>query len=280
MKVLDLVLLVNDGPTAKAYIKYMEKSGYKPKKVLLLNFRIVGGLKAKVVDRFLGQGVLRKLVAFRDSKVDRDDWHLYSEMLDAEKDIDLSKSISYKDHCLEYDEILISSVNDIALKEYVERETTSIFVFTGGGILKRDILSVPGKKFIHVHPGIVPDIRGSDGLFWSLLLRGRPGMSCFYMDDGIDTGSVLFQHEFDAPKIKITNLDVDYDIVRRVLLKFYDPKLRALTLVSLLKKLDQENVAFDEASMFVQEGSGRTYFSMHRVLLKKVVSKLMCSRFK
>ena len=59
------------------------------------------------------------------------------------------------------------------------------------GILPPSLLALPGVKFIHVHPGFLPYVRGSDGLLWSALIRNKPGVSVFYMDPEIDGGKII-----------------------------------------------------------------------------------------
>jgi methionyl-tRNA formyltransferase len=77
-------------------------------------------------------------------------------------------------------------------------------LYTSGGRVPGDLLSTSPSRMIHIHPGVVPYVRGSDCLFWSVLTRGRPGMSCFYMNAGIDTGDIIHTREFDAPSYPVS----------------------------------------------------------------------------
>jgi methionyl-tRNA formyltransferase len=60
------------------------------------------------------------------------------------------------------------------------------------------------KKFINIHPSPLPDLRGVDPVPGAILYGRNSGATCHYMDDGIDSGSIISQvvipivPEFDA----------------------------------------------------------------------------------
>ena len=113
------------------------------------------------------------------------------------------------------------------------------FLFSAGGIVSRDVLSVPGLRMLHLHPGVLPQVRGTDGLLWSLKLRGRPGVTAFWMDPGIDTGRILHRKEFQPPRFASGNRPhrhADWRRMDEALLCHYDPHLRGHTLIELLEK--------------------------------------------
>src|SRR6185436_8740250 len=68
-------------------------------------------------------------------------------------------------------------------------------LFTGGGIVPPAVFEIPGVHIVHVHTGFLPHVRGADVLLWSLLTRGRPGVSAFLMTPGLDDGDVLAAKE-------------------------------------------------------------------------------------
>lgn len=61
-----------------------------------------------------------------------------------------------------------------------------------GGILKKDLLSIPPRGFIGCHPGLLPRMRGSSPIAYAVLDDYPVGASCFVMDEGIDTGPVIY----------------------------------------------------------------------------------------
>ena len=97
------------------------------------------------------------------------------------------------------------SVNDPAVVSAVSQLQSKYIVFGGGGILRKEILSV-GKKFIHIHPGYIPHVRGSMCIEWSILLEGRCAASAFFMVEGIDEGAIIARRHFDAPPLENNNI--------------------------------------------------------------------------
>ena len=106
----------------------------------------------------------------------------------------------------------ITNLEDEKLIKYIQTEQDKTFLFTGGGILKEKLLSIKDTKFIHIHPGVVPDVKGADGIFWSYLLKNKVGYSCFYMNSGIDTGDIVQINEYKLHKfnnVDFTKFDDD-----------------------------------------------------------------------
>lgn len=131
-------------------------------------------------------------------------------------------------------------------------------LYTGGGLVPRALLALDGLTFLHVHPGTLPEVRGADGLLWSLLIHGRPGMSCFRMAPGIDTGALLARGE--GPPLRF-RLDARTELTDadayRALFSFVDPLLRAVFLRDIVLPT---TASFTDLSATEQPlGAGRTY---------------------
>jgi len=71
-----------------------------------------------------------------------------------------------------------------------------LIIFTGGNILRRQLLETPRLGVLNVHLGLLPEIRGMSSPEWSLLKGVPVGVSVHFMDSGIDTGPVLHRYEF------------------------------------------------------------------------------------
>jgi len=71
-----------------------------------------------------------------------------------------------------------------------------LMIFTGGNILRKELLGVPRLGVINAHLGLLPQIRGMSSPEWSLLEDVPPGITLHYIDSGIDTGPVLLKREF------------------------------------------------------------------------------------
>lgn len=65
-------------------------------------------------------------------------------------------------------------------------------VFSHPYILTPDVLSVPTRGVINLHPSLLPRHRGPDPLFWTWHAFDREaGMTIHYVDEGMDTGDVI-----------------------------------------------------------------------------------------
>jgi folate-dependent phosphoribosylglycinamide formyltransferase PurN len=71
-----------------------------------------------------------------------------------------------------------------------------LMVFTGGDILRKQLLQVPRLGVINLHLGLLPEVRGMSSPEWSLLSDVPVGVTVHYIDAGIDTGPILRRCEF------------------------------------------------------------------------------------
>ncbi len=174
------------------------------------------------------------------------------------------------EYCSDVELVLIENLRDPVLLDYLSNETDREFLFTGGGIVPPDLLAIPDARFIHVHPGFLPDIRGADGLLWSILTNGCPSASAFYMAPGIDTGAVLLRRWLPAIRIPLQS-DIDVLTRYRVAYALIDPWVRCRVLREVLRS----NVTFSNIEAFGQnEMDGITYHFMHERLRAKAVAAL------
>jgi hypothetical protein len=170
-------------------------------------------------------------------------------------------------------EFAAADYSDPAFHEFLAGRSTQTFLYTNGGRVPAGLLDTRGLRILHNHPGVVPDVRGSDGLLWSLLVRGAPGASCFYMDPGLDTGPLIATREFPAPRFGALRRDIESDpeLFYRALLFAYDPHLRAETFLDAVARGD------DPGALPAREqdpAAGRQYFAMHPRLQDVVYDRL------
>jgi folate-dependent phosphoribosylglycinamide formyltransferase PurN len=78
------------------------------------------------------------------------------------------------------------------LKEW----SPDLIIFTGGNILRKQLLEVPRLGVLNAHLGLLPEVRGMSSPEWSLLNRVPVGVTIHYVDTGIDTGPLLQRCEF------------------------------------------------------------------------------------
>ena len=88
--------------------------------------------------------------------------------------------------------------NDAASESSLRALSPDLVVFTGGGLIRKNILDIPGLGVLNCHSGLLPHYRGMDTLEWSILeaqdKAPKVGLTLHYMDTGVDTGSILRQH--------------------------------------------------------------------------------------
>ena len=163
---------------------------------------------------------------------------------------DISKSIKeiLEKNNLKFIEFPFVDINNIKIIDCVKNSNVDYFIFSGGGILKSDILQ-SGKKFVHFHPGIVPEYRGSTCFYYSIINEENCGVTAFIMDEGLDTGNIIYQRTFKKPK----NIYID---------EVFDAHIRSETLIDVLKK----ELLLKNINKAQNPDNGNTYFIIHPVL--------------
>ena len=283
MRVLDLTILFVDTVPARIYLALLKKHGYLPNKILFVEQEL-SSKKYKLLKSLLGDFLSKKLYsAYNSHRLKKDNYNdLNKQFLD-------KNSISFKeinDFFVDYPvnqvtKLKVSNINDKKLVNHIKSKVKGPVLFTGGGILKKEILSLNNVKFIHIHPGIVPDVRGADCFFWSYLFNNKPGYSIFYMNEGIDTGDILYKKEFDIDFQYLALTSYKNNDIYHSILKYYDPCLRIKSFINLLDKqfensevaekfVDLMNMPFEKQN----PNEGRMYFFMHKNLRNFVINKL------
>lgn len=62
-----------------------------------------------------------------------------------------------------------------------------------GYILSEELLAIPMRGVVNVHPGLLPFNRGAFPNVWSILDRTPAGVTVHWMDRGVDTGPIIAQ---------------------------------------------------------------------------------------
>jgi len=92
------------------------------------------------------------------------------------------------------------TLNDIAVVDALEELKPDLIVFTGGGLIRGQVLARAGKGILNCHTGILPEYRGMDVVEWALL-EARPdlvGVTVHCMDARVDTGDILRTRRVEA----------------------------------------------------------------------------------
>ncbi|WP_373502604.1 formyl transferase [Aestuariivirga sp.] len=94
----------------------------------------------------------------------------------------------------------IGSVNSMACRAALAMISPHVVVVAGTRIIGRQTLESIGVPVINVHMGWNPRYRGQAGGYWALA-QGDPdhaGVTAHLVDDGVDTGAVLYRERFAA----------------------------------------------------------------------------------
>jgi methionyl-tRNA formyltransferase len=93
-------------------------------------------------------------------------------------------------------------------------------------ILTKDMLALPSRCCINLHPGLLPHCRGMDPNFWAVVEQRPFGATLHFANADIDAGDILFQRE-----LKMTWEDTGHTLMRRAktaLLTLFKENLSAI----------------------------------------------------
>lgn len=171
-------------------------------------------------------------------------WHFLKELLEiganvvgiftADKQEMVGLSGMHPDYFSEFGDLALKynvplfKVNDVSVPLDVEKieqlQPDIIFVIGWPQIIGRRILRIPKNGCIGIHPTLLPKRRGGAPINWTLIDGlTRSGISLFYFTEGVDSGDIIVQEEFD---ISIednakTVLDKATDITVGIIKRYY-----------------------------------------------------------
>jgi methionyl-tRNA formyltransferase len=81
------------------------------------------------------------------------------------------------------------------------KEPDLIVVVAFGQILKKRLLDIPRWGVVNVHASLLPNLRGAAPVQWTILNdESKTGLTLMRMDEGMDTGPIIFQTEVSVLK--------------------------------------------------------------------------------
>ena len=89
-----------------------------------------------------------------------------------------------------------SDQNSARAVAQLKQWSPDLAIFTGGNILRDQVLNVPRLGILNAHLALLPEIRGMSSPEWSLLCGVPLGITIHFMDSGVDTGPILLRREF------------------------------------------------------------------------------------
>ena len=234
-------LIFFDNPISRFYIKLFLEKNYKLKKIIFLNKKHF--LPKMLINRYeFTKQNHWPLVFLRDKKIlklTNQIEEFFSFKKDFIKEVFKYDNIyQFKKEKIIYADSL--SINSKEVKGVLENFQNENFLISNKEIVKQDIINMP-IDLIHIHPGFLPFIKGADSSLWGPFMRGKIGGSCFYVNEKIDNGEVIFRKEIDLPKFNLDYLkSKELDHIYKIWFSFVDPMLRCfilnLTISNFVKK--------------------------------------------
>lgn len=285
-RTLPITVLFYEGPIARAYLETLRHAGYRPQKIIHLIAAKDIATK-KPVASWLPENWRKKYAAsVQRSKIHHWPRHIarrYPALLDGILH-QLNSALAFPpevvraanalsplgDYADTIETLLVDNLSDPLLRNHLEEEPASAILYTGGGIVPRSLLTLPQLRFLHIHPGFLPEIRGADCTLWSSLLTGHASASCFYMDPGIDTGDIILPcwlPQLTLPAAESLPSTMRY----RTVYSYIDPWVRAFVLRALLSR-QQDDFMHLPSTPQTEEG-GTTFHFMHERLKEAALAE-------
>jgi methionyl-tRNA formyltransferase len=153
---------------------------------------------------------------------------------------------------ISFTRLRVERLTDPAVTETLGRFREELVVFSGpaGGILRKPFFALR-KRFLHVHPGRLPDYRGSTPMYYSLLREGALTASAIFLEAELDSGGLILEREYAPPTDR-----------RRIDLEF-DPWMRADTMVAVLEDYATRGVLRGRTQ---PRDRGETFYIIHPLL--------------
>ncbi|HEX8196450.1 MAG TPA: formyl transferase [Pyrinomonadaceae bacterium] len=100
------------------------------------------------------------------------------------------------------DTIHVETINSDEAREHLRKLAPKVVVVNGTRIISKETLRSANAPFINMHMGITPLYRGVHGGYWALAENKNDliGTTIHYVDEGIDTGSIIEQAYFKPGK--------------------------------------------------------------------------------
>jgi folate-dependent phosphoribosylglycinamide formyltransferase PurN len=98
--------------------------------------------------------------------------------------------------------LITTNHNSISAQKLLIRVQPDVIAFTGGGLLRREMLAISKLGVLNCHSGILPEYRGMDVVEWPIAEGqfGQVGLTLHFMDAGVDTGPILMQQTVNINK--------------------------------------------------------------------------------
>jgi folate-dependent phosphoribosylglycinamide formyltransferase PurN len=156
----------------------------------------------------------------------------------------------------------VDDINSNHVEQLLKIYNTDLIVFTGGGLIRENILNYSGAGVINCHMGVLPMYRGMDVVEWPLLYKdfSNIGVTLHFMDKGVDTGDIL-----RIFKIQLKQMDT----IKNLRIRFEPIMVREMVDV-VIKYLSGKIIPQKQ-----KIEDGKQFYVMHKDLIDKAESNLI-----
>lgn len=159
---------------------------------------------------------------------------------------------------------IVNDHNSPKSQAFIQSISPDLIVFTGGGLIKPNLLALPPLGILNCHSGILPAYRGMDVIEWTAAEGHMTdigfGASLHLMDRGVDTGPILFVDRIALRKFK------NFEEIRSSV---------EVKMVELMLKGVRAIRDHNAAPMAQKQDDGRQYYVMHPRMQEFAHQKLM-----
>ena len=250
-RIINLIIIADKKcSTSKIYLHYLKKNNFYFDQLWLIDFSYKENKKNKnkifCKFRFIYDYYIKSRFKTCFDYLDLQ-FIKFCEALQKEANFDTLNlnNIDLKNICRRIRYFNLKDYSDPFLTYLLKKNTKNAFLYTNGGIVPKDVININNLKIIHIHPGIVPEFRGSDCLLWSAIKIGKIGASCFYMNENIDEGDLISSRLFKIPSLPSLIKEIDSKEEKNAylaLLYSIDPHYRAKLLIEILNKFESCNL--------------------------------------
>jgi len=87
----------------------------------------------------------------------------------------------------------VDDINSAWCENTIRNSKVDLIVYGGAKLIKRPIFDIPKYGILNAHKGLVQQYRGCSAVEWALLNDDPVGVTAHLIDEGIDTGPVVWQ---------------------------------------------------------------------------------------
>lgn len=178
-----------------------------------------------------------------------------------EKDVDF-KNYNFK-------HLVVSNLNNETTKIALEKEDVDLIVLGDCRIIKPAIFNTAKIGAINAHPGYLPFVRGNTPYIWALIHNLPQGCSVHFIDEGIDTGPIIYREKISIKYIFEYNklLEILYQSCSKLIIKV----LNDYANTEKISTIDQKDLLKEELNYHYFTLASEKYKNKAKQILKKNV---------